>query len=304
MNRAMKSAVLFLFFFAASFALAISAEKTFDKKFTVAPGGTLTIKTDLGGVNIVGTDAKEVSIHADMKGRQRDVDNFQITANQSGAGVDVTGKSPRSNWGWSWNNNDLEVEFTIKVPKEYSLRMETSGGNITVNNVNGKLNGGTSGGDIILTNIAGAIDLETSGGNIQTEKIQGQLHMETSGGDIRITEVKGDVDVNTSGGNISLKTVAGKVRAETSGGNISVNVTETNKGVYAETSGGNIEIVMPKNISANIDAATSGGEVSCDFPVTMQGKLDESRIRGTINGGGNQIHAHTSGGNIRIRGMQ
>lgn len=300
----MKSAALFLLFNVASFAIAASGEKSFDKKFTVASGGTLTIKTDFGGVSVVGTDAKEVSIHADMKGRQRDVDNFQITANQSAGGVEVTGKSPRSNWGWNWNNNDLEVEFTIKVPKDYNLRMETSGGNISVNNVNGKLNGGTSGGDITLTNIAGAIDLETSGGNIQTEKIQGQLHMETSGGDIRISEVKGDVDVNTSGGNIVLKTVAGKVRAETSGGNISVNVSETNRGVYAETSGGNIDIVMPKNISANIDAETSGGEVTCDFPVTMQGKFDESRVRGTINGGGNQIHAHTSGGNVRLRSVE
>ena len=101
-----------------------------------------------------------------------------------------------------------------------------------------------------------------------------------------------------------MKSVAGKVRAETSGGNISVNVTEANKGVYAETSGGNIDIVMPKNISANIDAETSGGEVTCDFPVTMQGKLDESRVRGTINGGGNQIHAHTSGGNVRLRSIE
>lgn len=292
---------MFILFLAVSVAVAGSAEKSFDKKFSASSGGTLMIKTDFGGMNIVGTDAKEVSVHVDMKGRQKDIDNFQITASQSASGVDILGKSSRSNWGWSWNN-DLEVEFTIKVPKEYNLRMETSGGNITVNDVNGKLNGGTSGGDIILTNIAGTIDLETSGGNIRTEKIQGQLHMETSGGDIRITEVKGDVDVNTSGGNISLKTVAGKVRAETSGGNISVNVAETNKGVYAETSGGNIDIVMPKNISANIDAETSGGEVTCDFPVTMQGKFDESRVRGTINGGGNQIHAHTSGGDVRIRG--
>ncbi len=304
MNRATRSIALFLFVLAISFAAATGAEKTFEKKFTVTSAGTFSIKTDFGSVNIVGTDAKEVSISALMKGRQRDIDEFDITANQTGDGVEVYGKSRRSRKWWSWSSNDMDVWFTIKVPKDYNLRMETSGGDISVGSVKGKVNGGTSGGDITLTDIAGAIDLETSGGNIRVEKIQGTLHMETSGGDIKISEVKGDVDVNTSGGNITLNTIEGKVRAETSGGNITMKVKESNKGIYAETSGGNIDIMLPKTISANLNASTSGGEVTCDLPITMSGKFDESEMRGTINGGGNPIHAHTSGGDIRIRGME
>ena len=112
------------------------------------------------------------------------------------------------------------------------------------------------------------------------------------------------MDVNTSGGDIVLSAIEGKVRAETSGGNITMKVNESNKGIFAETSGGNIDIALPKNIFATVDASTSGGEVTCDYPITMKGKLDESRIRGTINGGGNPIHAHTSGGNIWIRGVE
>jgi len=70
--------------------------------------------------------------------------------------------------------------------------------------------------------------------------------------------------------------------------------------VFAETSGGDIEIVVPKGVTANIDAATSGGSVHFDFPVTVSGQIDESHVRGTINGGGNLIHAHTSGGDVRF----
>lgn len=304
MNKAVRNAALLLLVLAISFATALSAEKTFEKKFSVASGGTFSIKTDFGNVNIVGTDAKEVSIQARMEGRQRDLDEFTITANQTSEGVEVDGKSRRGGSWFNWNNNDMDAWFTIKVPREYNLRMQTSGGNIEVSTVNGKLDGGTSGGDISLTSIVGAVNLNTSGGNIRVQKIQGQLTMETSGGDIKIAEVKGDVDVNTSGGNITLNTIEGKVRAETSGGNITMKVKEANKGIFAETSGGNIDIFLPRNISANIDASTSGGEVSCDFPITMQGKISESRIRGTVNGGGNAIHAHTSGGDIRIRGME
>jgi hypothetical protein len=70
--------------------------------------------------------------------------------------------------------------------------------------------------------------------------------------------------------------------------------------VYVETSGGDIDIRVPAGTGALIDASTSGGEVICDLPITMNGKLDESRIRGTINGGGEMIRARTSGGDIRV----
>ena len=304
MNTRSKILALCLLVVAVAVLTAFGGEKTFEKKFSVTPGGTFTLKVDFGSVKVEGTDAKEVSIYAKLDGRQRDLDEFEISASQSGNDVSVIGKNRRGSKWWNWGNNDLDAWFTIRVPREFNLRTETAGGNIEIANIKGRVDGGTSGGDIVLSGITGAINLETSGGNIRVQKIEGQLAMETSGGDIRIAEVKGDVDVNTSGGNIVLNTIEGKVRAETSGGNISVRVKETNKGIYAETSGGNIDIFVPTNIAANLDASTSGGEVTCDFPITMKGKIDESEIRGTINGGGSTIRAHTSGGNIRIRGME
>jgi lia operon protein LiaG len=127
--------------------------------------------------------------------------------------------------------------------------------------------------------------------------------METSGGNVRIGDVKGVVDVETSGGEIELGAVEGRVHAETSGGNIRLKVAGGNEGIYAETSGGNIEVMIGKNVGAEIDAATSGGDVECDLPVTMKGKVSDSELRGKVNGGGKKIYAHTSGGNVRIKAI-
>lgn len=284
--------------------LAFGAEKKFEKTFTVSSGGTFTVRADLGGVSVIGTDAKEVVILAEARGRQRELDRFDMSARQTANGVEFYAKHAGSKGLFDWFTDGIEATITVRVPKEFHLSLSTAGGNITVKNVSGKVNGGTSGGNLELNDIIGAVDLETSGGDIRASNITGQLKMETSGGNIRITDVKGDVDVNTSGGNIVLSSIEGKMRAETSGGNITVRVKESNKGISAETSGGNIDIMLPKNISATVDASTTGGEVRCDFPITMRGKLDESEIRGVINGGGNPIRAHTSGGNIWIRGIQ
>jgi DUF4097 and DUF4098 domain-containing protein YvlB len=294
------SVVLLLGFILGS---AAGAEKKFEKKFTVTTGGILTLRTDVGDVSISGTSVSEVSIVAEVHGRQRDVDDFDISAWQNEGGVEVKGKSGRSNW-FRWFDDSPNVRFTVVVPREYNAQVFTSGGTIMVKSLKGKVEGETSGGDLKIHDIEGLVTLETSGGNIQAERLTGDLHMETSGGDIQLQAITGNVDVGTSGGNITISDVDGKIRAETSGGNVVVRARNGNNGIFAETSGGDIEIVVPKSISATIDASTSGGEVSCDLPVTMSGKLAESRIRGTVNGGGNPIRAHTSGGDIRIRAAE
>lgn len=284
---------------------AYGAEKKYEKKFTVNPGATFTVRADVGSVSVEGGNTKEVSILVKVEGRQRDLDPIDISASQTASGVELRLRNNEKAEKWfNWGNSHIDAQIAVTVPRDQNLSLSTAGGNIEIKHINGRVGGGTSGGNLELNDIAGTVELQTSGGDIRASNVTGQLTMETSGGNITIKDVKGDVDVNTSGGNVMLNSIVGRIRAETSGGNIAVTVKESNKGVHAETSGGNIDLMLPKGISATVDATTSGGEVTCDFPITMQGKLDESRIRGTINGGGNKIYAHTSGGSIRIRGIE
>jgi len=283
-------------------ALALGGEKRFEKKFSVSPGGTLHVATDVGSIKITGTGSNEVSVVAQLRGRDRDVEGFEITAEETKGGVEVLGKG-KFKRGWFWNSSELTVDYTIQVPREYSLDVQTSGGDVEVSSLKGEIRGGTSGGNIVLGAIEGKVMMETSGGDIRVEKTTGDLKMQTSGGNITIGNVEGAVDVGTSGGDIRLGEVRGRVRAETSGGNVRVKVTGANDGIYAETSGGNIEVMIGKNVGADLDAATSGGEVECELPVTVKGKISESRIRGTVNGGGKMIYAHTSGGNVSIKAI-
>ncbi len=279
-----------------------AAEKTFDKKFTVSPGGTLVIDTDAGSVDIAGTAGNEVSISAIVKGRERDVQDFTITADQTSGGVEVSGKVGGHrlfHFGTS-----LDVKFTIHVPQQYNLQLKTSGGDLTIADVQGTAHGNTSGGDIVIKNLQGPVDMKTSGGTVRAQNLIGTVVLGTSGGDVDIQTVTGEVTTHTSGGNVTVKDVDGKVDASTSGGNMVVEVRSTNKGVRAETSGGNVTVLLAKNAAANIDASTSGGNVVCDLPVTTTGKMDEDELRGTINGGGELVRVRTSGGTIRIKALQ
>ncbi|MDH4069613.1 MAG: DUF4097 domain-containing protein [Ignavibacteria bacterium] len=296
----MKSIALFVSILCFPLAL-FGGEKKFEKKFDVDSGGRLVVKTDFGDVSVKGTSSDVVSINALIRGSMSDLDEFEVTADQSGNTVEVRGKGPKSDSWWSSGLDNMSVRIMIEVPERFNIDVSTAGGDVTVDRIEGAVEAGTSGGDVTVRGIRGEVSVGTSGGDIVAEELTGNLKGSTSGGDIRVAQLSGNAGVETSGGDIRISGVGGSVRAETSGGDIVVLLTGTNKGVMAETSGGDIEIRAAKGIAANLDASTSGGSVVCNLPILLVGEIDESEVRGTINGGGEMIRARTSGGDIRIR---
>jgi DUF4097 and DUF4098 domain-containing protein YvlB len=273
----------------------------FDKKFSVSPGGTLKVSTDVGSVRVQGGSGNEVSVVADMHGRERDMQRFHITAEQQGNDVEVRGEFSGHSGSWFGGINNFDADFVITVPHEYSIDVKTSGGNIEITAVKGTVRGGTSGGDVKVADIEGATNAETSGGTVVAKNVNGDIRLSTSGGDVHATGIVGSIHAKTSGGNVEIDGTDGEVEARTSGGNVSVKVTGKSKGIYAETSGGNVNFFVPKDISADLDLSTSGGEVSCEMPITVSGKIRSDEIRGTLNGGGARLYGHTSGGNVTVR---
>jgi hypothetical protein len=67
--------------------VSLSAEKAFDKRFNVAPGGHLRLDTDVGSVAVVGRAGHEVVIHAQMNGSDAFLANLNITAEQASSGA-------------------------------------------------------------------------------------------------------------------------------------------------------------------------------------------------------------------------
>jgi DUF4097 and DUF4098 domain-containing protein YvlB len=302
MNRILLLAI-FLFLLALLLPPAgLAEEKTFERTLSASPGGTLTVNADVGDVIITPDGGTGVRVVAKMKGRENDLDKVTIEAAEVSGGVEVTGRIKKSGWKF-WENWNSEVVYTIAVPREYNLRLRTAGGDITVSGVKGGLDAHTSGGDVRVSAVEGKLGLHTSGGDIVVEKGTGDLLAETSGGDIRIQGGRGRLELSTSGGDIRASDLDGKISAETSGGNIVIVATGENQGIAAETSGGDIEISIRRNAGATIEASTWGGDVTCDLPLSVQGKISEGQIRGTVNGGGSPIKARTSGGDVRIKGI-
>jgi Putative adhesin len=278
--------------------VALSAEKTFDKRFDVAAGGHLRLDTDFGSVNLVGGAGHEVAIHAQMNGSDAFLAHLDITAEQASSGVTVTARAARSWYDW-FGFGERRMHFTIEVPRDYSVELRTAGGYLDVRNLNAPVRGATSGGSIVVRDVTGSVQMHTSGGSIDAERLNGTTELGTSGGSISVTDARGDLDVHTSGGGIRLRNIDARVTAATSGGSVHAEM-RSNRGISLSTSGGTIGLLLPENVGASIDASTSGGRVSSTLPLSSTEAADRSHLRGVLNGGGKQVVLHTSGGSIDL----
>jgi len=259
-----------------------AAEKTFDRAFTVSPGGSLIVDADGASVKVSGADTNQVTVHMSFRGPEKELAAMTLGATQNGNEVTATMRRQSSGSWFNWGSWSSESEIEVTVPKRYEVSVKTGGGSIELKDTTGSVKLNTSGGDITARNLNGTVGLRTSGGTIVADT------------------VRGDVDANTSGGDVRLLNVDGKIKGHTSGGSVRIKLVGANRGISATTSGGDIELILPRGTTGNVDASTGGGDIQTDLPVTTT-ILKETHLEGSLNGGGQPIEARTSGGSIRLR---
>jgi len=239
-------------------AFTVSAED-YERKFDVDPGGKLDLKTEAGSVKILTHDAASVLVMVEVNGK--DADDFELSTELSGKTLEVVGEVE----GRRWHRN-LQVEFSVTVPEEFDIDIDTSGGSIRISDLTGDIDARTAGGSIRVGSIKGKVELNTSGGSIQTENIYGPLNAHTSGGSIRATFAQ-----------------------------------QLTEDATLDTSGGSITAYLVPDVKIDLDASTSGGRVKTDFNVN--GRIKKQSIRGEINGGGPELQLRTSGGSVKVRSL-
>jgi len=295
--------------FLATGSASVSIDDSIQKTFSVDSGGTLEIDTERGSIEVRGISGNTVEIEVIRKVKTSDttkaekvLDNFKIEFKQSGKDVFVIGERAKKESIWDKIWNRLNIKFIVSVPEIYNVKLKTSGGSISVEDIEGEVNIKTSGGSLTLNDIRGPVWGKTSGGNIKIGEVDGQVDVNTSGGSIKIERARGRVDAHTSGGSITVKEVIGTINADTSGGSIKAHILQQPESdCRLTTSGGSVTVYLAGDIAVNVDAGTSGGSVHTEFPVTIKGKINKRKLKAKINGGGPLLYLHTSGGSVYIK---
>ena len=224
------------------------------KEFKTIPGKNLEIDLKHGGaVEIMGWTKPVISVSVD-------VDEY----------LDYL--------KFHYNDGDLRIKdshirgnirggltLSVRVPEKFNLDIETMGGSVSIDKIEGAIEGETMGGELKFSNLKGTLQFTTMGGEIDLMNSEVEGKLKTMGGELEFTDVIGNIKGSTMGGAIrfhhtrSIKSgeQPSEVHVETMGGEIEVDSAPN--GVNANTKGGEIYI---GSAGKYVNAKTMGGEIT------------------------------------------
>ena len=175
--------LLSVVFFFVSAPAEVFAQKKFSKTYPASKNVRLQLTNRTGTVTVEGWDREEVKISAYMEAPAANIEPRSLSGT-----IDIN--LVKDNQG----RNDVgNVNFTIKVPYDSSVNIETRMGNLNVSNIRGGLVRAhiTSEGDIVLTNIYAS--------QVLAENLIGDIFFD---GDI---QREGNYRFSSTRGNINLR---------------------------------------------------------------------------------------------------
>ena len=190
------------------------------------------------------------------------------------------------------------VDFNITLPNTANLQLQTTSGDISVNDTNGAMTLTTVSGNISTANDTFASNsvLTATSGNIQSTG-------DTFSGEAGLTTVSGDVEMHQD-------VLNGPAKVHTTSGNIDFNGTlatsTASPATYQfNTISGDVRIGLPSNANFNVQADTSSGSINAkDFPsISVQDTNQGPGSHASGNVGtspGPSLHIGTTSGDITI----
>jgi hypothetical protein len=258
-------------------------------RFEVVGTARIEVRSGGGPIEVRGATSREVVVLIRRRARAfrssaaRDlVEGTTVEARQRGNDIRVNASPPSRTVvgrGRAW------VEIEVIAPRRSELRLYAQDGSIAVDGIEGE------------------VEAESRDGRIRIDDVSGRAQLRTADGSIVGNRLSGDVEAATGDGRIRLEGSFSGLRAVTSDGSIRVRCDRALPLVrdwLLRTADGAVEVVLPRDIEAEIEASTGDGSIVDELDL---GERRESRrlLRGTLGGGGNRILVKTSDGRIRLK---
>jgi len=167
-----------------------TASPEFERAVDTSGGAQLRLDLPAGGdVFLQGWDEDRVAVRVRLGGRNWQ--DTEVAFERVGGGVRLSARLAQLD-----GTASTAHRFDIRVPRRYNLQIDSAGGKVRIQDVEGTFTGHTAGGSIELT------------------RVRGRAELTTGGGEIRVREADVDGFVTTGGGPVSVEGNRGRLRTE------------------------------------------------------------------------------------------
>lgn len=256
-------------------------------KMGVLPGGILELSLRAGGrLEITGWDRPLASVECSY---DEEDDPYRVKVTKTKTGLKIESDHER---GRVEDLNGLRIR--VMLPKQFHIEVDSVGGDLSLENMEGSFNGKNGGGDMEFRHVRGRAGLLTMGGDIRVIDSDLDGSLKTMGGEVLFRNVTGDVEGGSKGGEIRYDNVQGRDGRYRAPGRLpdlgmtaktvalwttgrGIEVADAPEGAIVQTMGGRIRI---SGACRFVNAKTMGGDINIRVrdgwvnAVTMDGDID------------------------------
>jgi serine/threonine protein kinase len=250
------------------------------RSFQVGAHPLLVINGHGGDVNIQAGSTSIVMVTARQQGNINGT-GVQYTQANDGQGHDrIT---------ITTNPGAENVDYDITVPGATQVQVqEATGGSIAVKGISGAIID-TSDGNLTIENVHGPVNVHTENGDITGGMLVGSMVMEVgNGGSIRLNNVNGSLKAVSHSGDVVVSgaVLNGTSILETNYGSVRFEGSVDPQGTYTmKTLSGNVSLILPNNTAFQLATSVGSGSVQNDFGNTVVGYAPRAQITATIGSG-------------------
>ena len=202
---------------------ASAQESGFDWSGAIAQGKTIEIRGVNGDVEAAFSSDNRVHVHATRTGRRSDPESVRIEVVEHEDGVTICavyptpGNASRENecrpggGQMTVNDNDVQVDFTIRVPAGVRFEGSTVNGGVEVEGLRSA---------VVASTVNGDVRVETSG-TAEASTVNGDIDARVGAGtlteDLSFTTVNGSIDLSAPAGlnaDLEASTVNGDIDSD------------------------------------------------------------------------------------------
>ena len=217
-----------------------TGQNDFQWQGRVAAGRAIEINGIFGNIRAEATSGSEVEVIANKHSRRSNPDEVQIRVLNHDGGVTICAVYPRGDPGEPndchpgggnshTHNNDVRVDFTVRVPSDVRLVART---------------------------VDGDVDAESLNGEVEACSVLGNIRISTAGY-ARAKTVTGSITASLGDANWP-----GQIAFETITGEISVKLpANLNTEVHAESTVGNISTEFPLTVQGSLNRQAMNGTI-------------------------------------------
>ena len=246
----------------------IEGGETMNCTLDVRSGETLELDLETGGsVTIHGWDQSRVELRGHLKSNDLPGMHAEMTRVSNGIRL-------RSWYTGSSRSHSSSHRFELSVPRRFDVRLESAGGDLNIDGVEGSFEGSTGGGDLVLQDLRGSAKLTTGGGTIRVSDAHLEGAVSTGGGKVTLSHVSGGLHGSSGSGPVVYVEPAnegdptgdvdehgkasggGRVHMQRAGGDIELD--EAPSGAVVSTGGGDVVV---GRAGGSVEASTGGGSI-------------------------------------------